>query len=238
MPGRRERVVGDDSAFIWRCSRARRQPGSARRGRRPDRRSARAGGRRTRSTRPSSDAADRDEVEDRQVLDHTRTGRRRRRAGTPARRTWPPAAGSASDLVDAADPAGVDLAEVDRLGLEQLLEDHPVLRRARRSRPGSGGATARAIAAWPRTSSGLVGSSIQYGSNGGQLAHPVDRLVDVPALVGVDAIRTPSGPISSRAMPHAAHVVRRGRAPTLSLNMREARRRRASRHSRATFSSA
>ena len=26
------------------------------------------------------------------------------------------------------------------------------------------GATARAIAAWPRTSSGLVGSSIQYGS--------------------------------------------------------------------------
>ncbi len=48
------------------------------------------------------------------------------------------------------------------------------------------GATARAIAAWPRMSSGLVGSSIQYGSNSAQLGHPGDRLVDVPALVGVD----------------------------------------------------
>ena len=32
------------------------------------------------------------------------------------------------------------------------------------------GATPRAIAAWPRMSSGLVGSSIQYGSNGASRA--------------------------------------------------------------------
>ena len=48
------------------------------------------------------------------------------------------------------------------------------------------GATARAIVAWPRMSSGLVGSSIQYGSNSASAGHPVDRLVDAPALVRVD----------------------------------------------------
>ena len=42
------------------------------------------------------------------------------------------------------------------------------------------------MAAWPRTSSGLVGSSIQYGSNSASALVQRDRLVDVPALVGVD----------------------------------------------------
>ena len=36
------------------------------------------------------------------------------------------------------DAGGVDLHDVDRPGLQQLLEDDPVLRRARRWRPGSG----------------------------------------------------------------------------------------------------
>ena len=63
------------------------------------------------------------------------------------------------DLIDATKAASVDLAHADRVGLQQLLEHHPVVdvlagRHAT-------GATARAIAAWPRMSSGLVGSSIQ-----------------------------------------------------------------------------
>ena len=68
----------------------------------------------------------RDVVEDRQVLHVSRTARRRRRAGTPARRTSRPAA-ARQHLVHAAEPAGVDLAEVDRLRLEELLEEDPVL---------------------------------------------------------------------------------------------------------------
>ena len=48
------------------------------------------------------------------------------------------------------------------------------------------GATPRAIAAWPRMSSGEVGSSIQYGSNSREPVHPGDRLGDAPALVRVD----------------------------------------------------
>ena len=48
------------------------------------------------------------------------------------------------------------------------------------------GATARAIVAMPSTSSGEVGSSIHRSPYGASRSHPVDRLVDVPALVGVD----------------------------------------------------
>ena len=39
--------------------------------------------------------------------------------------------------------------------------------------------------AWPSTSSGLVGSSIHHGSNAASAACPLDRLLDVPDLVGV-----------------------------------------------------
>ena len=63
-----------------------------------------------------------------------------------------------------ADPRRVELQDVERAGLQQLLEDHPVRRRVRRSRPGR--RHARADAAWPRMSSGLVGSSIQARSYG------------------------------------------------------------------------
>ena len=48
------------------------------------------------------------------------------------------------------------------------------------------GATARAIVAIPSTSSGDVGSSIQRSPYGASRCDPVDRVGDVPALVGVD----------------------------------------------------
>ena len=48
------------------------------------------------------------------------------------------------------------------------------------------GATARRTAAWPRTSSGLVGSSIHSGLNSARCAHPFDGLGHVPHLVRVD----------------------------------------------------
>ena len=63
-------------------------------------------------------------------------------------------------LVHSTDAAGVDLHDVDRLSLQQLLEDHPVLHVFARWRRGSG-RTAWRIVWWPSTSSGDVGSSIQ-----------------------------------------------------------------------------
>ena len=64
-------------------------------------------------------------------------------------------------LVDAPDAARVELQDVDRpawsicLKRTRLCDVLPVATRT--------GATAARIAAWPRMSSGLVGSSIQYG---------------------------------------------------------------------------
>ena len=68
------------------------------------------------------------------------------------------------------------------------------------------GATARAIVAWPSTSSGLVGSSIHHGSNARELAHPGDRLVDVPHLIGVHH-QLAVGPDLLADERRAAHVV-------------------------------
>ena len=48
------------------------------------------------------------------------------------------------------------------------------------------GAMPSRILRWPSTSSGLVGSSMNQGLAKDELAHPVDRLVDLPDLVGVD----------------------------------------------------
>ena len=67
------------------------------------------------------------------------------------------------DLVDAAQAARVELAELSApacmscLNIVRLWQCSPVAMRT--------GATSRAIRAWPRMSSGLVGSSIHQGSN-------------------------------------------------------------------------
>ena len=102
-----------------------------------------------------------------------------------------------------------------RAGLQELLEHDPVghvLAGRDRHRARS----PRAIAAWPRMSSGLVGSSIQARSNWREARHPVDRLVDVPALVGVDGDRDVG---TDRLAGDAPAGVRRRStsAPTLSL---------------------
>ena len=101
------------------------------------------------------------------------------------------------DLVDPGEPAGVDLADADRLRLQQLLEDHAVLRVLPGRDPT--GSTARAIAAWPSTSSGLVGSSIHVIPNGARRSIHAIAVVDVPGLVGVDA-QLRRGPSASRAI--------------------------------------
>ena len=68
------------------------------------------------------------------------------------------------------------------------------------------GATARAIVAIPSTSSGDVGSSIQRSPYGASRSNPVDRVGDVPALVGVDRqLDVGSDRVANEA--HAALVV-------------------------------
>ena len=65
-------------------------------------------------------------------------------------------------FVHSTDPAGVQLAYVDGFGLEQLLEDDAVLNVLTRRDADRRDLTT--MRAWPRTSSGLVGSSIHHGS--------------------------------------------------------------------------
>ena len=79
-------------------------------------------------------------------------------------------------LVDAAEPAAVELADVDRVELQQLLEHDAVLDVLAGRDPI--GATASRIAGARATSSGLVGSSIQYGSNSRERADAIDGLLD------------------------------------------------------------
>ena len=127
-------------------------------------------------------------------------------------------------LVDAADAAGVDLADVDRLGLEELLEDHAVLH-VLAGRDAGSGRSARRMRAWPSTSSGLVGSSIHHGSKRAETPHRGDRLVDAPDLVGVHhqhavAARAPRGSGAARRSSASRS------APTFILTWREARRER------------
>ena len=86
-------------------------------------------------------------------------------------------------LVDAAEPARVDLAVVDRLGLQQLLE-HDAVRRVltgrdadRRDRAPDRGVAEHVVGARrlldPPQAERL------------EVPHPLDRLPDVPHLVGV-----------------------------------------------------
>ena len=75
-----------------------------------------------------------DEVEHCEVLNHLA------QADTSRMRTYRDAepCGEQEDgevLVDATDSAGIDLHDIDRLGLEQLLEDDPVLHVLARSDP-------------------------------------------------------------------------------------------------------
>src|SRR5690606_708996 len=97
----------------------------------------------------------------------------------------------AEDLVHTAQPAGVDLTEADRVGLEKLLEDDAVLTVLaggdpyRRDCPGDGRVAEDVIRA-----GGLLDPP---GVEAGQLAHPGDRLIDVPGLVGIDH-QLPVGP--------------------------------------------
>ena len=62
------------------------------------------------------------------------------------------------------------------------------------------GATARRIAAWPRMSSGLVGSSIHSGLNSASALDPLDGLRHVPHLVRVDhQVRVPADDLAGDA---------------------------------------
>ena len=83
------------------------------------------------------------------------------------------------------------------------------------------GAIARAIAAWPSTSSGLVGSSIHHGSN-----RPSTRIASIASPTSqtwfASIISFESSPISSRSSARAADVVRRVGAD-LDLEVRPAR---------------
>ena len=82
------------------------------------------------------------------------------------------------------------------------------------------GATPRAIAACPRMSSGLVGSSIQYGSNRARRAiHSIACSTSQRWLASTASIR--SGPISSRTI-RIRRMSSSTSAPTLSLNTRPA----------------
>ena len=113
----------------------------------------------------------------------TPRGRPRRRAGTPGCSKLRGQQQHGEHLVDAAQTAGVDLADaqppacMNCLNMMRFWQCSPVAIRI--------GATSRAMRAWPRMSSGLVGSSIHQGSNSASRRVARDRLVDVPHLVGV-----------------------------------------------------
>ena len=95
-------------------------------------------------------------------------------------------------LVDPAHPAGVDLHHVDRLGLQELLEDDPVLDVLAGGDPdGAHGVADRAVAENVVGRGGLLDPvRLELG----EAAHPVDGPVDAPALVGVEGdVRPLSG---------------------------------------------
>ncbi len=80
------------------------------------------------------------------------------------------------------------------------------------------GATAVRIAAWPSTSSGLVGSSIQSGLNSASRdTHSIASGTSQTWLASI--IRLASHPMTSRAMP-SRRMSSSMSAPTLSLMCR------------------
>src|SRR4051794_33164813 len=86
-------------------------------------------------------------------------------------------------LVHAAEPAAVNLTEVNRLGLEQLLEDDPVLRVF--DGRDADGADASRNRGMPQhivwTARLLDPEQVEIGER----AHALHRLADIPALVGI-----------------------------------------------------
>src|SRR5258708_11599978 len=128
-------------------------------------------------------SADRDVVEDRQVLDvltESDAAGVRADGHTELRRQQQ----DGQHLVDATQPAAADLAEVDRLRLHQLLEHHAVLdvlagRDAARLYRFADAAVAQHVVRAGRL---LDPPRVDLG----QHAYGVDRLVDAPHLVRVE----------------------------------------------------
>src|SRR6266545_2050179 len=86
-------------------------------------------------------------------------------------------------LVDPAEPAGVDLTKADRIGLQQLLEDNPVLHML-----AGGHADRRDGASDCRVAQHIVGAGRLLDPQrveGSQPGHVGDRLADIPDLVGI-----------------------------------------------------
>ena len=86
-------------------------------------------------------------------------------------------------LVDPAEPAGVDLAKADRIGLQQLLEDNPVLHMLAGRH-----ADRRDGASDCRMAQHIVGAGRLLDPErveGCQPGHVGDRLADIPDLVGI-----------------------------------------------------
>ena len=87
-------------------------------------------------------------------------------------------------LVHPAEPAGIDLAEADGIGLQQLLEDHAVLALFAR-----GDADGRDAACDRRMAEHVIGRGgflDPPGVEPREVAHPLDRDRHVPALVRID----------------------------------------------------
>src|SRR5713101_4377271 len=162
-------------------------------------------------------AAYRDVVEDRQVLhvltEPDATGVRAHRNSELGREQQ-----HRQHLVDAAQPAAVDLAEIDRAGLQQLLEDHAVLHVLTGGDASGldGRANALVTKDVVRTGRLLYPPWIDIG----QAAHRRDGFVDSPDLIGVQH-QVGLGPDGLSEEPGAAQVRFRGGAD-LQLDVREA----------------
>ena len=129
-------------------------------------------------------AGDAEIVDHRRGAGHIRTARRRRRAGRPADRISPPSA--APPAPRSAPPSrqasicttSIAPRMMNCLNMMRFWHISPVATCT--------GATASRILRWPSMSSGLVGSSMNHGLAKRERLHPVDRLPDLPDLVGVD----------------------------------------------------
>src|SRR2546427_4067985 len=89
-----------------------------------------------------------------------------------------------SHLIDAAQPAAIDLAEADRARLHELLEDHAILALlSGRNADGRDSPGDRGVAEHVVRAGRLLDPP---GIEPRQLAHPGDRLAHVPHLVGVE----------------------------------------------------
>ena len=100
-------------------------------------------------------------------------------------------------FVQATEPAGVRLYDIDGIAGEELFE-HDAIVNVLTGRDAMG-RTALATLPWPRMSSGLTGSSIHQGSN--REAPATTRIASSTSQTWLASIiRRRSGPISSRTM--------------------------------------